>query len=85
VTVTLVNRDFTSISSTVPVTSAPDAESTTTTNDSRNYMTISMTNMYGNQLSLFFDSNADDPSPIDNPSAIILSNNASTQYAFSTE
>lgn len=84
VTITLGNRDFTSILSIVPVTSAPDAGSTTTTNGSRNYMTISMTNMYDNQLSLSFDSNAGGPSSIGNPSAIILPNNASTQYAFPT-
>ncbi len=85
VTVILGNRDFTLISSTVSVTSASDAESTATTDGSENYMTISMINMYGNQLSLFFDSNADDPSSIDNSSVIILSDNAFTQYAFPTE
>ncbi len=84
VTVTLGNRDPTSISSTVPVTSAPDAGSTATTDGSGNYMTISMTNMYGNQLSLSFGSNAGGPSPVGNPSATILPDNASTQYAFPT-
>ncbi len=48
VTVTLKNRNFTLISSIVSVTSASDAESTATTNDSENYMTISMINMYDN-------------------------------------
>ncbi len=85
VTVTLENRDLTLISSIVSVTSASDAESTATTNDSENYMTISIINMYDNQLSLFFDSNADDLSSIDNSSVIILSDNVFTQYAFSTE
>jgi len=85
VTVTLENRDLTLISSIVSVTSASDAESTATTNDSENYMMISMINMYNNQLSLFFDSNADDLSLIDNSSVIILSDNAFTQYAFPTE
>ncbi len=85
VTVILENRNPTLISSIVSVTSASDAESTATTNGSENYMTISMTNMYDNQLSLFFDSNANDLSSIDNPSVIILSDNVFTQYAFPTE
>ncbi len=85
VTVILENRNFTLISSIVSVTSASDAESTATTNDSENYMMISMINMYDNQLSFFFDSNADDLSSIDNSSVIILSDNVFTQYAFSTE
>ncbi len=85
VTVTFKNRNLTLISSIVSVTSASDAESTATTNDSENYMTISMINMYDNQLSLFFDSNVDDFSSIDNSSVIILSDNVFTQYAFSTE
>ncbi len=85
VTVILGNRDLTLISSIVSVTSASDAESTATTNDSENYMTISMISMYDNQLSLFFDSNADDLSSIGNSSVIILSDNVFTQYAFSTE
>ncbi len=85
VTVILGNRDLTLISSIISVTSASDAESTATTNGSENYMTISMINMYDNQLSLFFDSNADDLSSIDNSSVIILSDNVFTQYAFPTE
>jgi len=85
VTVILGNRNLTLISSIVSVTSASDAESTATTDGSGNYMTISMINMYDNQLSLFFGSNADDSSSIDNPSAIILSDNVFTQYAFPTE
>jgi len=85
VTVTLENRNFTLISSIVSVMSASDAESTATMNDSENYMMILMINMYNNQLSLFFDSNADDLSSINNSSVIILSDNVFTQYAFSTE
>ncbi len=85
VTVTFKNRDFTLISSIVSVTSASDAESTATTNDSENYIMILMINMYDNQLSLFFDSNTDDLSSIGNSSVIILSDNVFTQYAFSTE
>ena len=85
VTVTFKNRDFTLISSIVSVTSASDAESTATTNDSENYIMILMINMYDNQLSLFFDSNADNLSSINNSSVIILSDNVFTQYAFSTE
>jgi len=85
VTVTLENRNLTLISSIISVTSASDAESTATMNDSENYMTISMINMYNNQLFLFFDSNADDFSLINNSSVIILSDNVFTQYAFSTE
>ena len=78
VTVILGNRDLTLISSIISVTSASDAESTATTNGSENYMTISMINMYDNQLSLFFDSNASDLSSIDNSLVIILLDNAST-------
>jgi len=78
VIVTLGNRDFTLISSIVLVTSALDARSIATTNDSRNYITISIINMYDNQLSLFFGSNASGSSLIDNPLVIMLLDNAST-------
>ena len=47
-------------------------------------MTISITNVYGTQLSLSFGSNADGPSPIGNPLATILPDTSPTQYAFPT-
>jgi len=81
VTVNLGKTDSISASSTV--TSAPEAGSTAT-DGSGNYMTIAMTNVYGKQLSLSFASNAGGPSPVGNPSATTLPNNAFTQYAFPT-
>ncbi len=85
VTVTHENENMTLTSSSVPVTSASDSRSTTTIDSSGDYMTISITNVYGTQLSLFFGSNADGSSSIENSSIIILLDTSSTQYAFSTE
>ncbi len=84
VTVTLREGNSTSTSKVVSVTSAPDVKSTTNTDNSNSHMTISLTNVYGTQLSLSFASNAGGPSPIDNPSATILSNASPTQYTFPT-
>ena len=85
VTVTHENENMTLASSSVPVTSASDSRSTTTIDSSGDYMTISITNVYETQLSLSFDSNADDPFSIENSSTIILPDTSSTQYAFPTE
>ena len=84
VTVNLGNTGSTLALSAVPVTSAPETGSTTLTNGLGDYMTIAMINAHGNQLSLSFGSNAGGPSPVGNPSATILPNNAFTQYAFPT-
>ena len=51
---------------------------------SNEYMTIAVTNIYGNHLSLFFSSNAGGPTPVGNPSPTTLSDNAFTQFAFPT-
>ena len=81
-TLTRANGDSTLASSSVPVTSAPDPRSTT--DSSGGYMTISITNVYGTQLSLSFGSNAGGPSPVGNPSATILPDTSPTQYTFPT-
>ena len=85
-TITVTIRKTVSIPalSTVRITSAPEARSTTNTEGSGDYMTIAITNRYGKYLSLSFTSNAGGPSPVGNPSATILPNNAFTQYAFPT-
>lgn len=85
VTVTLREGNFTSTSKVVSVTSASDVKSTTNTDNSNSHMTISLINVYETQLSLSFASNAGGSSPIDNPSAIILSNASPTHYTFPTE
>lgn len=82
-TVTINLGETGSISASSTVTSAPEARSTAT-DGSGSYMTIAMTNVYGKQLSLSFASNAGGPSPVDNPSATTLPDNAFTQYAFPT-
>jgi len=84
VTVTLGDGHSTPASSSVPVTSAPNPGSTTGTDGSADYMTISITNVYGSQLSLSFLSNAGGPAPVGNPSATVLPDNLPTQYAFPT-
>ncbi len=71
-------------SSSVPVTSAPPPGNTTVTGSSGDYMTISITNVYGTQLSLSFASNAGGPAPVGNPSATILPDASPTYYAFPT-
>ena len=85
VTVNIVNTDSISVLSAVSVTSASAAESTATTDDLDNYITIAIINVYSNFLSLFFASNSDCSSSVDNSSVITLSKNDFTQYAFSTE
>ena len=84
VTVTLRDGHSTPASSSVPITSAPHPVSTTGTDGSADYMTISITNVYGSQLSLSFLSNAGGPAPVGNPSATVLPDNSPTQYAFPT-
>lgn len=82
-TVTVTFGKTNSISALSAVTSAPEAGSTAT-DGSGNYMTIAVTNVYGNHLSLSFDSNAGGPSPVGNPPATTLPDNAFTHYAFPT-
>ena len=84
VTVTLGDGHSTPASSSAPVTSAPHPVSTTGTDGSANYMTISITNVYGSQLSLSFLSNAGAPASVGNPSATVLPDKLLTQYAFPT-
>ena len=84
VTVTLGDGHSTPASSSAPVTSAPHPGSTTGTDGSADYMTISITNVYGSQLSLSFLSNAGAPAPVGNPSATVLPDKSPTQYAFPT-
>ncbi|MCJ1455410.1 hypothetical protein MMC28_005765 [Mycoblastus sanguinarius] len=84
VIVNLGNTDSISALSAVPITSALEVGSTASTDGSGDYITIAMTNIYGNQLSLSFGSNAGYPSPVGNPSATTLPNNTFTQYAFPT-
>lgn len=47
-------------------------------------MTISITNVYGTQLSVSFASDAGGPPPVGNPSATVLPNASPTQYEFPT-
>ena len=84
VTVTLGDGHSTLASSSAPVTSAPHPVSITGTDGSADYVTISITNVYGSQLSLSFLSNAGAPTPVGNPSATVLPNKSRTQYAFPT-
>ncbi len=85
VTVTYESEFSTSASSFVSVTSASYSVSTAIIDDSDDYMTISITNVYETQLSLFFASNADDSAPVENSSAIILFDISPIQYTFPTE
>ena len=82
--VNLGNTDSISALSAVLITSTPEVRSTTSTDSSGDYITIAMTNVYGNQLSLSFSSNTSYPSPVGNPSATTLPNNTFTQYTFLT-
>lgn len=79
---TYENRDSTLASNSVPVTSASHLGSTTIIDNLGDYMTNSITNVYKNQLSLFFASNAGDLAPIGNSLVIILLDVSSTHYAF---
>jgi hypothetical protein len=84
VTVTIRSTVSVPALSSVPITSAPEAGSTSISDGSGDYMTIAITNTYGKYLSLSFASNAGGPSPVGNPSATTLPDNAFTQYAFPT-
>lgn len=81
-TVTITLENTVPARSTILVTSAPAAWSTGITSAP---LTISITNMYGKQLSVSFDSDAGSASPVGNPSATALPDNALTQYAFPTQ
>jgi len=83
-TMTLENKHLISTSSFVLVTNAPYLVSIMIIDNLINHMTISITNVYETQLSLFFLSNVDDLAPMENSLAIVLLNNSSTQYAFLT-
>jgi len=83
-TVTISNTVSVLALSTVRITSAPEAGRTAATDGSGDDMTIAITNTYGKCLSLSFASNAGGPSPVGNPSATTLPDNAFTQYAFPT-
>ncbi|MCJ1242440.1 hypothetical protein MMC14_010448 [Varicellaria rhodocarpa] len=68
-----------------PITSASGAWSTPIiTNILDEYLTISITNLYGTPLSLSFGSNAGGPLPVGNPSSDMLLNASPTQYTFPT-
>jgi hypothetical protein len=70
--------------SSVLITSAPEAGSTTISDGSGDYIIIVITKTYGKYLSLSFALDAGGPSPVDNPSATILPDNTFTQYTFPT-
>ena len=80
-TVSLEPPYTTTVLSTVTITGTPKATNTIT---SVNYMTIAVTNLVGNDVSLSFGSNAGGPSPVGNPSPTALNDNGFTQYAFPT-
>ena len=61
VIMTYKNMPSTAASSFIPITSAPGSRSTTTSDSSGGYMTVSITNMYRTPWSLFFTSNAYNP------------------------
>lgn len=71
----------TTVLSTITNTVTPKATSTITSAD---FMTIAVTNMHGNDVSLSFGSNAGGPSPVGNPSSTSLRDNGFTQYIFPT-
>ena len=71
----------TTILSTVTITGTPEASNTIT---NVNYMTITVTNLLGNDMSLSFGSDAGGPSRVGNPSSTSLHDNGFTQYAFPT-
>jgi len=64
--------------STVRITSALEARRTIATDSLGDNITIAITNIYGKCLSLSFTSNAGGLSPVGNPSATTLPNNAFT-------
>lgn len=77
-TVTLLNEKLISASSAVLVTSALYISNTANTNIFSDYMTISLINVYETQLSLFFKSNADVLSSVNNSTVTALLNALST-------
>ena len=77
----LESRYTATVLSTITITGTPKAASTIT---NVNYMTIAVTNLVGNDVSLSFGSNAGGPSPVGNPSPTALHDNGFTQYAFPT-
>ena len=83
-TETVTSRRGSPVRNAVPITSAPHSRSTKITDSSGDYMTISITIIYGTQLSLSFASNAGGPSPLGNPLATVLLNASPTQYVFPT-
>ena len=80
-TVSLEPPYTTTVLSTVTTTGNPKATNTIT---DVNYMTIAVTNLVGNDVSLSFGSNAGGPSPVGNPLPTALHDNGFTQYAFPT-
>ncbi len=77
-TVTISNTVSILALSTVRITSALEAGRTAATDGSGDDITIAITNTYGKCLSLSFTSNAGGPSPVGNPSATTLPDNAFT-------
>jgi len=77
-TVTISNTVSVLALSTVRITSALEARRTIATDGSGDDITIAITNTYGKCLSLSFTSNAGGPSPVGNPSATTLPDNAFT-------
>ena len=71
----------TTVTSTVTMTRSPEAENTITSLD---YMTIAVTNLLDNDISLSFGSAAGGPSPVGNPLPTTLNDNGFTQYTFPT-
>lgn len=81
VTVTVTMRTTVSISvPSIPITSVSE----TGPNVPGSYMTIAITNTYGKYLSISLALDAGGPSPVGNPSATTLPNNAFTQFSFPT-
>lgn len=85
VTVILENEYSILVSSFVLVTSVSNPENITNIDNSIDYITISITNMYGNQLSLFFLFNVDDLALMKNSLTIVFFDNSFIQYVFSIE
>lgn len=84
VTITLRDRHPTLVTGSILVMSTPYFVTTTGTDGSADYITISITNVYGSQLSLSFLSNTSCPALVGNLSVTILPDNSPTQYAFLT-
>ena len=82
-TVTVTLGATNTIPASTAITSTPETKNPAT-DSSNKYMTIAVTNIYGNHLSLSFGSNAGGPTPVGNPSPTTLSDNAFTQFAFPT-